>query len=52
MDLPCEEDECARQGDYDTAGIALAPQGRVYVMLNYIDRRTRKWAYAVNYIVP
>jgi hypothetical protein len=51
-DLPCPDKECDALGDFDTAGIALAPQGRVYVMLNYIDKGTRDWAYAVNYVVP
>jgi hypothetical protein len=52
FDLPCPDKECKAQGDHDTAGIALAPHGRVYVMQPYLDKRTRDWAYAVNYVVP
>lgn len=52
MDFPCVDRECAPRGDFDTAGISLAPQGRVYVMQPFIDRAKGDWSYAVNYIEP
>jgi hypothetical protein len=42
---------CDKKGDFDTAGISLAPQGRVYVMQPFIEA-DRTWGYAINYVVP
>lgn len=42
---------CEKKGDFDTAGISLAPQGRVYVMQPFIEA-DRRWGYAINYVVP
>jgi hypothetical protein len=48
----CNSDgTCPARGKHDTVGIALAPNGRVYVQQPYI-RSDRSWAYAVNWIVP
>jgi hypothetical protein len=38
-------------GDFDTAGISLAPKGRVYMMQPYVSAGG-SWAYAVNFIDP
>jgi hypothetical protein len=48
--LPCGS-PCEKRGDHDTAGISLAPGGRVYVMQPYV-KGDKSWGYAVNYVEP
>lgn len=39
------------RGKFDTAGIALAPGGRIYMMQPYVNG-SPDWSYAVNYVKP
>jgi hypothetical protein len=48
--MPKSGDSDAR-GKFDTAGIALAPGGRIYMIQPYVTSEP-DWGYAVNYVDP
>jgi hypothetical protein len=49
--MPKSSPDSDARGKFDTAGIALAPNGRIYMIQPYVTSAP-SWAYAVNYVNP